>query len=343
MALRDLISTVASRLQKGKENLGDWMKVAINPSQRQDYVQNVVQPTFEKIKNIPQTVANVAQMTTNPYGRTQISNYVQSKIAPHIGFSKEDFYGTYQPSPQEQKLYDYDEQTYEMNHPTIVSQSGQLRPYFEKPQPDAKAQALRDLYLRQANYTPQVEQYIRYIPFIEMLNGDKTWASGTARGGTGAFVDINPNTYDMARYNDQVTGHELGHQINFVQNKFKPEDFIEAYNNAVQNNPEQMAPIVKWINNYQTDQPQYFNNYGYANQEEQNKRLASELYAEIASRYGSQVLNNPSLAKYYQGVFKQPAPTPENTGSGYGVGQFLINKKVSQPVKNPVKFTYPSK
>lgn len=344
MNLRQLVNSAGQKLNQfsdnAKTNLAGWGKVVSNPQVRSGYVNTVVKPTVSRVINTPanavNTVTNIAQMTTNPFGRNQISNYIRSKVSPNVPFVKNDFYHVGQPVPQwntlpqkEKNRIGVMDQLDELIHPRVAGETPQLYPYFQPPKGEAKPNAYRDEAINKNGYTPEVQKYIKTIGIVAKPEGSNVgvdWSAGTAYGGrhNHKFVEVSPNN---GGYNPQVMGHELMHQIDYVTQNYKPEQFLADVAASAKENPA-LKPALNFIDQYKKDQPDYFgvgknaDNYPGDINALRNGTLATEMFAEIGSEVGPSILRDPILAKYYKGIFQEtpqnypgwvtPVPTPVN-------------------------------
>lgn len=344
MNLRNLVNSVTSKINQvagaAKANLGDWGKVVSDPSTRSSYVNTVVKPTVVRVINSPnqaiKTGINVAKMTTNPFGRAQISDFVRQKTSPNIAFNKQEFYGIGDTSPkwedlspQEQQRSNLMDQLDELIHSQIKDSTPQTVPYFQSPKSDIKPNAIRDEIVNKGGYTPAVQSYLKKIGMIDQPEGSTTgvdWSAGTAYGGKYGpkFIELAPKN---GGYDPHVSGHELTHQIDFVAKSYKPEEFLTSVYEAAKTNKE-LKPAVDFIDYYRESQPDYFK------RDSNNATLASEMFAEVGSRLGPKVLRDPRLAKYYKGIFQE---TPENYPGWVTPVPTPVNPNAPKPTVAPIQ------
>lgn len=305
MNLQDLVSSISGKFNEAKTNLSNWKSVATNPEQRNDFVSNVIKPTVSAVASIPSQVANVAHMATNPYGRAQIGDFVQSKLVPSLPFDTSQYYHTDKKvipwdsrSEAEKKQINLVDTADEALYTPVKDATPQLQPRFQNPVGDYKGNAIRDNQIKGGGYTPEVSQYLKTIGTVMKpagALGTVEWAAGVAHGGDGPkFVELAPQYHDP-----HTMGHELMHQIDAVGKKYKPEEFLRDFNESVKENPVLMKDVKGFMDYYQKAQPQYINN---------PKTLALETYAQLGAILGPDVLNT-KMGKYYTGIFNPPVGT----------------------------------
>lgn len=347
MNLRNLVDSVKNKLTQvtgtAKTNLSDWGKVVTNPVVRNNYVNTVVKPTVSKVVSVPirtiNTVKNIAQMTTNPFGRTQISDAIRSKITPNISFNKNEFYGVGKTTPRWEDLSNTEQQKINLmdqmdglTHPQTKNSSAEVLPYFQPPTSDFKPNAIRDELVNKGGYTPQVKEYLKKIGIINQPEGSNigvNWSAGVSYDGMGygpKFIELSPNN---GGYDPHTTGHELTHQIDSVAKSYKPDDFLTSVYESAKTNQE-LRPAIAFIDQYRENQPEYFR------RDSNNGTLASEMFAEVGSRLGPAVLKDPQLAKYYKGIFQE---TPENYSGWVTPVPTPLNPNAPKPTVAPIQQT----
>lgn len=357
--LRGLVNTV-------KNNLNDWKSVITNQTLRKNFMDTVIKPTVSQVIKTPNKVINasinVAKMTANPYGRKQISDFVRQKTSPNIEFNKDQVYNKEQfkqfsDLPKEkQNFINLQDLMLDLTNPIVKSATPNnfdKKPFLQPPKPEFQGNILRSKEIGKDKYTPQAEQYIKSINTIVRPEDKSNWSAGGAWMQP-KFIEVAPDAINQPG----LEGHELMHHLDNVAKTYKPEEFLASVKRASIDNPDKMASINAFIQDYQKNQPQYFAG-------NENGRIASELFAQIGAVLGQRVLQDPSLAKYYKGIFKEtpnintgwivPGPTPQNpnapiapiqtnnvrvqtnpsgSGSGVSVGTF---KKTKQKVNAPLK------
>lgn len=147
MNLRDLISSVSSGLQKGKENLTNWAKIASNPTQRQEFNQSVIQPAVQSVvQNNPVSRQNIPFTINNAVGT------VQKLTRPNIPFTLENA----------AKYADWSEDVPSFN-PGVKSLPSA---YMNAPQQDPNLERIKQYAINQLNLTPKAKTYAESVPIV---------------------------------------------------------------------------------------------------------------------------------------------------------------------------------